>query len=165
VMPADMGSLFVWLNDAQSARLDLAFKPLDCIAFKGMFEQIAKDGTQVLFAIRKVYAPEIIGFAVLRNIQPVHRSAELGIRIGAEGERGKGLGTRAVALMLKYAWNSLNLQRVSLSVLAHNTRAIASYTTAGFVMEGVLRQAAFIDGKWCDMAIMGALRTDAPRPH
>jgi RimJ/RimL family protein N-acetyltransferase len=165
ILPADMGSLFVWLNDAQSAKLDLAFKPLDCIAFKGMFEQIAKDASQVLFAIRKVDAPEIIGFTVLRNIQSVHRSAELGIRIGTEDERGKGIGARAVALVLNYAWNSLNLQRVSLTVLAHNARAIASYRAAGFVVEGVLRQAAFIDGRWCDMAIMGALQSDTPRPH
>jgi RimJ/RimL family protein N-acetyltransferase len=165
VMPADMGSLFVWLNDAQSAKLDLAFKPLDCIAFKGMFEQIAKDATQVLFAIRKVNAPAIIGFTVLRNIQSVHRSAELGIRIGAEGERGKGIGTRAAALVLRFAWNSMNLHRVSLTVLAHNARAIASYKAAGFAHEGILKQAAFIDGEWCDVAVMAALRPDAPRLH
>jgi RimJ/RimL family protein N-acetyltransferase len=165
ILPQDMGSLFVWLNDVQSAKLDLAFKPLDCIAFKGMFEQIAKDATQILFAIRKVSAPDIVGFTVLRNIQSVHRSAELGIRIGAEGERGQGIGGRAVALVLDYAWNSLNLHRVSLTVLAHNARAIASYKAAGFVTEGVLKQAAYIDGKWCDMAIMGALRPDAPRLH
>jgi len=165
VAPSDLGSLFVWLNDAESAKLDLAFRPLDCIAFKGMIEQIAKDATQVLFAIRKVREPQIIGFTVLRNLQLVHRSAELGIRIGAEAERGKGYGGRAVALALGYARNSLNLHRVSLTVLAHNERAIASYKNAGFVTEGILRQAAFIDGKWADVAIMAALRTDERRLH
>ena len=165
VAPSDLGSLFVWLNDAESAKLDLAFRPLDCIAFKGMIEQIAKDATQVLFAIRKVREPQIIGFTVLRNLQLVHRSAELGIRIGAEAERGKGYGGRAVALALGYAWNSLNLHRVSLTVLAHNERAIASYKNAGFVTEGILRQAAFIDGKWADVAIMAALRPDERKLH
>jgi RimJ/RimL family protein N-acetyltransferase len=165
VAPADLGALFVWLNDADSARLDLPFRPLDCIAFKGLIEQIAKDATQVLFAIRKLREPQIIGFTVLRNLQMVHRSAELGIRIGAEAERGKGYGGRAVALVLNYAWNSLNLHRVSLTVLAHNERAIASYLASGFVHEGVLKQAAFIDGKWCDVAVMAVLRPEAPRLH
>jgi RimJ/RimL family protein N-acetyltransferase len=165
VAPNDLGSLFVWLNDAESAKLDLAFRPLDCIAFKGMIEQIAKDATQILFAIRKVREPQIIGFTVLRNLQLVHRSAELGIRIGAESERGKGYGGRAVALALGYAWNSLNLHRVSLTVLAHNERAIASYRNAGFATEGILRQAAFIDGKWADVAIMAALRPDERKLH
>jgi RimJ/RimL family protein N-acetyltransferase len=165
VTPADLGSLFVWLNDADSAKLDLPFRPLDCIAFKGLIEQIAKDATQVLFAIRKLREPQIIGFTVLRNLQLVHRSAELGIRIGAETERGKGYGGRAVQLALNYAWNSLNLHRVSLTVLAHNERAIASYLAAGFVHEGILRQATFIDGKWCDIAVMAALRPDAPKLH
>jgi RimJ/RimL family protein N-acetyltransferase len=165
IAPNDLGSLFVWLNDAESAKLDLAFRPLDCIAFKGMIEQVAKDATQVLFAIRKVREPQIIGFTVLRNLQLVHRSAELGIRIGVEAERGKGYGGRAVALALGYAWNSLNLHRVSLTVLAHNERAIASYKNAGFVTEGILRQAAFIDGKWADVAIMAALRSDERKLH
>jgi diamine N-acetyltransferase len=165
VAPADLGLLFVWLNDADSAKLDLPFRPLDCIAFKGLVEHIAKDSTQVLFAIRKVREPQIIGFTVLRNLQLVHRSAELGIRIGAESERGKGYGGRAVALALDYAWKSLNLHRVSLTVLAHNERAIASYLNAGFAHEGVLRQAAFIDGTWCDVAVMAALRPQTPKLH
>ncbi len=165
VTPDDLGCLFVWLNDANAAKLDLAFRPMDCLAFKGMIEQIAKDATQVLFAIRKIGEPKIIGFAVLRNLQLVHRSAELGIRIGAEADRGKGYGSSAVALALAYAFNSLNLNRVSLTVLAHNERAIASYRNAGFVHEGTLRQGAFIDGEWCDVAVMAALRPESRKLH
>ena len=78
-----------------------------------------------------------------------------------ESERGKGFGTEAVRLALDYGWSVLNLHRVGLQVLAHNQRAIASYKRAGFAVEGCLREAAFIDGQWRDLVLMGAL---APKP-
>jgi len=164
VLPNDHASLFVWMNDSVAAKLDFAWRPLDYVAFKTWMDRLSQDPAQVLFAIRKLNAAEIVGFVVLKNIQPVHRSADIGVRIGLEGERGKGLGTRAVALALDYAWNTLNLNRIGLTVLANNTRAIASYKSAGFVEEGRLRQANFMDGKWVDVVIMGALRPDNVRP-
>jgi RimJ/RimL family protein N-acetyltransferase len=103
----------------------------------------------------------MIGFVLFKNFQSVYQTAELGVRIGDESERGKGYGTRAVRLALDYAWSVLNLHRVSLNVLAHNERAIVSYLHAGFAIEGKLREAAFIDGQWRDVVAMAALRPTA----
>lgn len=162
VLPNDLGAIFTWMNDPTAAALDFAWRPVDTNAFKSWMDRLAVDTTQVLFAIRRLPHPAIVGFVLLKNIQPVHRSAELGIRIGAETDRGQGLGQRATILALDYAWRTLNLHRVSLTTLAHNARAIASYRQAGFEEEGRLRQASFIDGKWCDLTIMAALRNDWP---
>jgi RimJ/RimL family protein N-acetyltransferase len=160
VLPNDLGAIFTWMNDTAAARLDFAWRPLDYNAFKSWIEKLSSDTTQVLFAVRRIANPEIVGFVLLKNIQLVHRSAELGIRIGTETDRGQGIGTRAVRLALEYAWNTLNLHRVSLATLAHNTRAVASYRSAGFKEEGRLREASYIDGQWCDITIMAALRHD-----
>jgi len=157
IQQRDLESLFVWLNDARAATLDLPHRPLDCIAFRDWLDRLPRETSQILFAIRKGGRPEMIGFVLFKNFQSVYRTAELGVRIGAERERGKGYGTRAVRLALEYAWKVLNLHRVSLQVLAHNERAIASYIRAGFVAEGLLREAAFIDGQWRNVVVMGAL--------
>jgi len=158
VLQRDLESLFVWLNDAAAARLDLPHRPLDCIAFRDWLDRLPREMSQILFAIRATDRPEMIGFVLFKNFQPVYQTAELGVRIGVESERGKGYGTRAVQLALDYAWKVLNLHRISLHVLAHNERAIASYHRAGFVTEGKLRDGAFIDGRWRDVVVMGALR-------
>ena len=63
----------------------------------------------------------------------------------------------ALKLALRYAWDTLNLKRVWLTVFASNERAIASYARAGFEPEGVMRQAAFIGGEWKDVVMMAAL--------
>ena len=158
LLPEDTGSLFLWLNDVDAARLDLAYRPTDWLAFKAWLDELPRTQTQLVFAVRKVFEPQIVGFVVFKNIQLVHRSAEMGVRIGAEAERGKGYGTKALMLAANYAWNHLNLHRLSLTVFAHNARAIAAYRTAGFREEGRLQDAAFIDGEWVDVVPMAALR-------
>lgn len=158
LLPEDTGQLFVWMNDVDAARLDLAFRPMDWLAFKSWLDELPRSNAVVLFAIRAIFAPQIAGFVVFKNIQPVHRSAELGIRIGNETDRGKGYGKAALALALRYAWNHLNLHRVSLTVFAHNARAIAAYRSVGFKEEGLLNDAAYIDGEWVDVVVMAALR-------
>lgn len=162
IQQRDLDSLFVWLNDARAATLDLPYRPLDCLAFRDWLDRLPRETSQILFAIREAGKPEMIGFVLFKNFQPVYRTAELGVRIGVESDRGKGYGTRAVKLALDYAWGVLNLHRLSLQVLAHNERAIVSYLRAGFVAEGRLREAAFIDGQWRDVVAMGALKPARP---
>jgi RimJ/RimL family protein N-acetyltransferase len=158
VMPDDIGTLFLWRNDADAAKWDFAYRPMDCIAYAHWLERLGNDNSAILFAIRKLGARQLMGFVGFGDIHPVHRSAELGVRIGCEADRGKGYGKEAVALALHYAWQSLNLNRVQLKVFAHNTRAVRSYHAAGFEQEGVMRRAAFIDGNWVDVLIMSVLR-------
>jgi diamine N-acetyltransferase len=164
VLPEDTAALFLWLNDAQTAELDMPFRPMDWMGYNNWLTEISRNASQVFFAIRRISHPAIIGFVALTKIHPVHRCAELSVRIGAEGDRGKGYGAAAIALALRYAWNQLNLHRVHLTVFSTNQRAIGAYNASGFQCEGLLRQAAFINGAWCDVIQMGVLRS-APGPR
>jgi RimJ/RimL family protein N-acetyltransferase len=49
------------------------------------------------------------------------------------------------------------MHRIYLSVFKNNERAIGAYRKCGFVEEGVMREAAFIDGQWLDVTMMGLL--------
>lgn len=164
LVPDDVGALFAWCNDVDAARFDLAYRPMDWMTFQRWLETVLKDQTNVLFAIRRVETKPIIGFVFLGSINGVHRSAELGIRIGAEQDRGQGLGTAALRLGADYAWNHLNLNRLWLTTFAYNERALRAYERVGFQREGVQRRAAFINGKWTDVVMMGALRPEGEAP-
>jgi RimJ/RimL family protein N-acetyltransferase len=156
-LPDDIANLFLWLNDAQAALEDMPYRPVDCLMFKDWLDQQSKQSAQILFIIRTLQPARAIGFVLFKNLSPVFRAAELGVRIGAEGDRGKGYGSAALKLALQYAWDTLNLERVWLTVLAGNGRAIASYRRAGFEQEGVMRKAAFIGGKWMNVVMMAAI--------
>ncbi|RJQ12030.1 MAG: N-acetyltransferase, partial [Dehalococcoidia bacterium] len=45
-------------------------------------------------------------------------------------------------------------------VLEFNTRAIHAYERVGFVVEGRLRQAAYLGGHYYDSLVMGLLREE-----
>jgi RimJ/RimL family protein N-acetyltransferase len=158
ILPEDTAAIFLWLNDVEAARSDLAFRPVDWMHYNAWLEAFSKNPAQVIFAIRALNAARILGFVALTKIDPVHRSAECCIRIGSDTDRGQGYGRQAIALMLDYAWKNLNLHRIHLSVFENNRRAIGAYRAAGFEYEGKLRQAAWIDGAWTDVVLMGALR-------
>ena len=82
------------------------------------------------------------------------------IRLGEAEERGHGYGTEAVRLLLDFAFKDLNLHRVYLRVFVTNEAALRVYEKVGFVREGVLREAAYIDGKYVDVAVLGILRDE-----
>jgi RimJ/RimL family protein N-acetyltransferase len=163
LVPEDFGPIFCWANDAAAARLDFAYRPVDMMAHRQWWDSIGKDTSKVVFAIRKIDAPVIIGYVQITGINPTHRSAEVGIRIGAEPDRNQGFGKEALRLTIDFCWNHLNLNRVQLVVFRHNQRAISAYRAAGFQKEGVLRKAAFIGGEWVDLVPMAILRPAAKR--
>ena len=156
-LPDDLGNLFLWVNDAHAAREDMPYRPVDCLVFQDWLEQQSKQSAQVLFMIRTLQPARAVGFLLFKGLNPVFRSAELGIRIGEETDRGQGHGSAALALALRYAWDTMNLKRVWLTVHVGNARAIASYRRAGFEREGLMRDAAFVSGRWTDVVMMAAL--------
>ena len=102
----------------------------------------------------------IIGNSGFFDFDWVARSAEVGIMLGDKSIWNQGYGTEAMTLLLRHAFRTLNLNRVSLHVYAYNLRAIRTYEKVGFVQEGRLRQAVYKFGKYNDMSIMSVLREE-----
>jgi RimJ/RimL family protein N-acetyltransferase len=112
------------------------------------------------FAIRTLADDRLIGSTGLWLGQPTHGEAWVGIHIGEREYWGKGYGTDAMRIILRYAFTELNLHRVSLSALATNARAIRSYEKAGFVVEGRGRHLARYEDMPWDEVFMGILREE-----
>jgi len=98
-----------------------------------------------------------IGHVKLHSLNVLDRRAALAIWIEDQSARGKGHGTEAIALVLRYAFGPLGLHRVGIRVLAINERAIRAYRACGFVFEGRERETARLDGIWHDDLILGCL--------
>jgi len=103
---------------------------------------------------------ELLGEVVLNDIDHTNKSAN--IRIGIQGtqHRGKGYGTEALLLLLRYGFEKLNLHRVHLGVYVFNPRAIHVYEKIGFHREGVERDALYMDGKFHDLITMSMLEDE-----
>jgi RimJ/RimL family protein N-acetyltransferase len=101
-----------------------------------------------------------VGRCGLYDIDTTARHAELGIGIGDKDYRGRGYGREAVGLLLLYAFRLRNLRRVWLEVHAANERGIRAYRSCGFVEEGRMREHVYLDGRYVDNVIMGAMREE-----
>ena len=156
----DSPRLFEWINDRELVLLSAPFEPVERPDHDAWFERIRRSDDVEIYGIRLLDGDELIGSCQLKDIDRAQGVAELQIRIGAEGERGRGLGTEAVGLLLDRAFDDLGLQRVGLEVFPSNEPAIRSYEKAGFRREGARREAALIDGERTDVIVMRALRDE-----
>lgn len=103
---------------------------------------------------------QAIGSVYLRDIDRVNERAEYGVFIGEEAYLGKGIGKETAKLMLRYAFENLQLHKVRLRVLADNMRAIQSYQGVGFEKEGYFKDEVVINGQRCDLIFMAVIRDD-----
>lgn len=101
-----------------------------------------------------------IGTIQLYDFNEQDKSCKLGIRIGDRNYWSKGYGADAVNTLLEYAFMKIDIYRVTLKVYEYNERAVKCYLKCGFQYEGRTRQSAYIDGKFYDEIIMGALKSD-----
>lgn len=112
------------------------------------------------FIIAHKATEEYIGQIDLIKIDWINRIGTLGIVIGSREYLGKGYGTEAIKLIQKFAFNSLNLNKLDLEVRDYNERAIKCYKKCGFQEEGRIREAFFVDGKYTDTIFMGILKRE-----
>lgn len=99
-----------------------------------------------------------LGSVYIRDIDRQHSKAEYGIFIGEASARGRGVGTAAAKLMLRYCFEEEGLHRVYLRVFSDNLQAIRSYEKAGFVREGLMKDDVCIDGEYRDIVWMGSVK-------
>jgi RimJ/RimL family protein N-acetyltransferase len=102
---------------------------------------------------------EYIGQLDLLNIDWKNRVGKMGIVIGAE-KQGQGYGYKAIMLLEKFVFNTLNLNRLELVLHDYNIKAYNCYLKCGFKEEGRLRQNFYINGQYTDRIQMSILRSE-----
>ena len=151
-----------WSEDAEYQRL-VELRPIRPLSPELVVErEKARRGEPGLveFRLRTLSDDRLIGFAMLYGLDGAHQAGRLAWGIGEAAYRGKGYGADALQLVLRYAFDELNLHRVGAEVPAYNTRALHVLERAGWRREGVLREALRRDGRWWDLLLLGILRSE-----
>lgn len=158
---ADARLLHEWITNHDLVIHNAPFWPVSKLNHESWIECImTKRSDLVIFVIEEIEGDRAVGTCQLVNINWIHRSAELQIRIADAAHQSKGYDTEALRLLCKFGFTDLKMHRIYLHVFAVNRLAIRAYEKCGFGQEGVLREAAMIEGKWGDVIVMGHLKTD-----
>ena len=75
---------------------------------------------------------DVIGEIHLKRIDRANRTCALGIHLQNDAVKGRGYGTRAEKLALKYAFEELGMRAVEADALLKNTRSQRVLEKAGF---------------------------------
>jgi ribosomal-protein-alanine N-acetyltransferase len=149
-----------WLNDPEVARTIAARRPITLQAEEEFITRISQSEHDIGLVIVVREGDRAVGLTGLHHINYIDRHAGFGIVIGHKDDWGKGYATEATGLVVRYAFERLNLNRVWLHVFAGNERGIRAYERVGFKKEGVLRQDHYRDGRYGDTFVMGVLRDE-----
>jgi RimJ/RimL family protein N-acetyltransferase len=150
----------LWNRDSEYQSL-LDWGPSKLYSAKETREWIEKERSNAFgFSIHTLDDDRIIGFIDLDGVDWTARNAWMGVGIGERDYWGKGYGSEAVNLLLRFAFEELNLNRVTLNVFEYNERAIKAYEKVGFQHEGRQRQMMNRFGQRWDMIFMGILRSE-----
>jgi RimJ/RimL family protein N-acetyltransferase len=91
-----------------------------------------------------------IGVAGLGDIKWFNRWANAFLQIGEKKYWGKGIATEATELLLQYAFEEVNLNKVSGQIIVDNIGSWKVAEKVGFKFEGILEQEFYVDGEYKD---------------
>jgi RimJ/RimL family protein N-acetyltransferase len=132
--------------------------PFDA-ATRSWYETRADHQDRLDLAVVAADSDMCVGEVVLNEWSPDNEVCNFRILLGPGG-RNRGLGSEATRLVVDYAFQSTNINRIELDVYAFNPRARHVYEKAGFLFEGTKRSALKFDGEYVDADGMAILRSD-----
>ncbi len=160
----DIPTFVRWFNDPEVRRYLMMYAPMSHAQEERWFEEMLQRNDGFLYAIeaRVEDGWHHIGNVGLEQVDWKNRRATLGIVLGEKTYWGKGYGTDAARVMLRFAFCELNLHRVELETFSFNPRAMRCYEKLGFKPEGIRREALYRDGCYHDAHTMSILRYEFP---
>jgi RimJ/RimL family protein N-acetyltransferase len=96
----------------------------------------------------------IFGYAALRRLDFEEGEAEAAYWV-VPGARGRGIATRAVAVVREWAFDAVGFHRLRLQHSVGNDGSCRVANNSGFAFEGVMRRSLLHDDGWHDMHLHG----------
>lgn len=122
-------------------------------------ERVLEDDSREDFIICDLHN-NILGEAVLMDIDDDNKSCHFRIAIFNKKLCGQGIGYNATSEMLRVAFEELKLHRVELEVFDYNLRAKKMYEKVGFRVEGLKRDGILIENEYRGVYIMSILEDE-----
>lgn len=161
----DVDAIMGWINDPEITRNFAGFgEPVTREAEAAFIASMIASEKDRLFAI--VDAADLaIGTAGIHSIYWPARNGRLGIMLGRH--RGRGVGRRALGLLIQEAFDVLGLHKVWIIHFPDNARMAHLCASFGFRIEGVLRDEYFHRDRHWDMirqSLLAHERVSSPPP-
>ena len=140
----DAEKMIEWMHDEEIQKafrkqmVDLSLNDAKRFCANASVPAVPEQGSSVHFAITDE-SDEYLGTISLKNIDLINENAEYAVVVRKRAQ-GRGIAYEASKLLLKKAFVDYRLNRVYLSVLEDNYKAVRLYEKIGFIFEGESRK-------------------------
>ena len=94
-----------------------------------------------------------VGLIDLFEYDPKNNRAGVGIIVKSSADRNKGIGSEALELLTKYAFEKLNLHQLFANIDVDNESSMALFSNFGFKQIGIKKEWNLVKGRYRDEAI------------
>jgi RimJ/RimL family protein N-acetyltransferase len=126
----DAPAVLPWMNDPEITRTLRLYRPMSLRAAEDFIARANQAEDQMVLGIVVKKTDRLVGVAGLSEIDARHRHAGFTMLIGVRQEWGQGYGTEATGLLVRHAFETLNLNRVWLKVFGDHAAALRIYEKA-----------------------------------
>ena len=145
-----------WLNDSEINQfLETRFIPRSSKNIIDFVEQHAEKSDEPFFAMCLLDTNQHIGNIKLGPINWYHRNADVSLFIGEKNLWGKGYASEAISIVSKFAFETLNLNKLKAGCYAENLGSARAFEKCGYHREGLLKGHVFSKGKEEDIVLLG----------
>jgi RimJ/RimL family protein N-acetyltransferase len=149
----DIKDIYNLINDEENRNFIGQYRPFSFKDEEDWVEKCAKEaknGTSFGYVIVEKKTQKLIGTLGFNKINYINRVGDMGITIKKEFQN-KGYGPEAIKLLLKWGFESLNLNLIIIGAIANNDRSIHVYgDKLKFKLEAKMRDRFYKKGKYYD---------------
>ena len=160
---SDLETVTPWFQDIEDlARFDRTSRiPLNLAQTEENWSDVfsASAGGSKCWFVAESHSGQVVGMSGLEAISPINRDAIVAMFVDKPVRR-LGVGIRATALVVDFAFRQLGLNRLTSYYRADNANSRDLVAKLGCKIEGTMRQAWFADGRFHDMVVVGVLKQD-----
>lgn len=150
--------------DTRAAADGRAWRPMASDAEGNPFRVLEPSVDVAPFTVVALDDERVLGDALLWQIDLHNRGAHIGLALLQEA-RGRGIGGDVTEVLCRYAFRTLGLQRLQIETLVDNDPMLAVTTRVGFTVEGTLRSADWVNGRFVDHVVLGLLAEEWRASH
>lgn len=158
VLKEDIDRLIVYINDEETTADLLVRLPMSREVEENWYNSaVSGSDSNITLAIIEISSDILVGVVGMDKINYINGTTSAGIWVCKEVWR-KGYASEAGRIVLKYAFETLNLRKITTSALARNQGSIKLHEKLGFEREAVLEKQHYRDGDYIDEIIFKMFR-------
>jgi len=156
----DLKTLSILMEKRDITKLTGEVYPRTEKEWEDFYERTQATDSRIWFLIIDKISGKIIGETGFLRIFMPWRTSDYSLVIWDKEFWGKGYGKEIAKLMLDYAFNDLNLNRLAIGVVGFNHNGLKFWESIGFIEEGKQVDGYFCNGEYSDFIMMYLLEKD-----